>query len=546
MIRLGSQPLSSVFQITGGISLTTPISIYNWKIELYHSSGGIKKTWNIGQSNCPIKSLQFELNKKICGAGTLELAFQDFPIHAGDYILVYWKGDLKYRAFVANKPDPKGGKIKLESYTKMFEYHWCGLIFTQLKTVEQIFESTINENDDHTGIKWNAAFIDTGSTETFQPEFYPPVKMKKVFDDYIVKCDDREWGVLPTKIFTVYQMQETVTKNIFTNFEEVEYDADYSQIKATIYNVYRKDATTGNTIFCGTVGGDVIDYPRLLEIEMLIGGERWDIYTVSDVIQTNEEALEIAYADLVAKAVIPKTTQIKNLSLDEYFPVIGEKIKTIDVTELIPRNIISCDTVLNWSGGTLDTTYYLDGLGSIKFDSVSTPQIVYDFGKIEKWNHPQKIGFMLRTSCAGQYLEWSVGKYTGGYSSGAYGAGKYSGDIASATDYLWNETQNIYISTGSVWSWHEFELTDDFRYFGIRFNGTPSVSPCYVWLDGVYLFLYDKSSYEGNVVLAKFKIDSKGNSHCDVTLDAYNLQANDALFRATRKIEQLEAINATS
>jgi hypothetical protein len=542
MLRFSSTPLSNTLsQTSGGSSLTIPVSPYNWKIELYHNSGGLKKVWNIGQGKCPIKSLAFELNKKLMGTGTLELVELDFPIHARDYIKVYWKGELKYCAQVESGIDPKGGKIKLTPFLTLFQRFYVFNVFV-LQTVEEMFETIVSAISSKTGIQWNPFYVDTGTVETFSPDYSAGETSKKVLEDYIVKCDDREYGADANNIFHVYQMDADVSQNLFTKFETVDNKKEYTQIKETRLYVFRKDALTNTTILCGTVGNGGL-YPILSDIEVLTGGERWGKYTVSDVVLTDVEALDIAYAYLVANCVIPDSTSIKNVDLNFYFPVIGAKIRAVDSTEKILRNIIDCDSLINWSSGTLDTTIYTQGLSSIKFDNIYDNILVYDFGKLQRWHHPTKIGFMLRTSCAGQYLSFSTAKYKNGtHGSGVHGMGLHGIGTPEVTNYLWLTSQNIYISTGSVWQWHEFDLTTDFRYFGIRFNGTPSVSPCYAWIDEVSLFLYDKSTYEGNIVLAKFMIDQKGDSTCDITLDQYNLFANDKLFENTRKIEKLEAI----
>jgi len=80
------------------------------------------------------------------GAGSFELNYLDFPIHAGDYLEIYFKGTLKYRALVDTSVDPKGGKIKLVPYSQQFQELLINDTFTT-QTIEQIFQTIIEEID---------------------------------------------------------------------------------------------------------------------------------------------------------------------------------------------------------------------------------------------------------------------------------------------------------------------------------------------------------------------------------------------------------------
>ena len=75
----------------------------------------------MGEDKCPIVSVEWEMNERLCGAGSITLAYVDFPIDADDYVIVSYNGEKRYRAIVTNTADPKGGVIELMPLSVRFQ-----------------------------------------------------------------------------------------------------------------------------------------------------------------------------------------------------------------------------------------------------------------------------------------------------------------------------------------------------------------------------------------------------------------------------------------
>lgn len=522
-------------------------SQFPWKIKLYNSDGGFKKFWILGQDNCPIERINFELNEHICGAGNINFIFLDFPIFANDYIEIYYEDSLKYRAYIENTVDPKGGKIKLVSYAeKLKEILYTGS-FTN-KTISEIFQTIIQDKDENTLVTWNSNFINTGSTDTYTLNYSGYEYPRKIFDELVKKLNDRYWAIRPDNIFSVYTPDTEINYQFFQHdspfCEEITVTKNYKDIKNTRFQVFKKQSGSGETARIGQVGYDAAggDYP-ILSLEILTG-KKEKKFNISEVITADATALAIAYAQLTALS-IPETIKCKNIDITQYFPNIGEKIKIQDKTELVLRTIIDCDSIDYWQGAgtvSLDEDDYKEGDGSITFtNSVSSIDYWYDFRRHERWYYPQKLGFMIKSDYAGDYLECSVGRYLNGACGvSTCSVGTCSIGLSEVSDYLWETTYRINIFTGALWQWFDVDMSNDFRYFGIRFREAPPASTT-VNLDKISLYLFHRNEYTANVVKAKFKIDAKG-SECDLELNNYDIFANDEIFEIERQIEKLEAI----
>lgn len=519
-------------------------SQFPWKIILRSSDTGLKKMWIIGQDSCPITKLEFELNEYLCGAGTIELSYLNFPFHANDILDAYFENDRKYRAYIQNTIDPKGGKIKLKPYKDKFNIiFYNGNLTAADHTIEEIFEHVIEATDDDTTIVWNSDFIDTGDTSVYRPDYRLFEFPKKIFDDYIKKCDDRRWGVRPDNIFTVYHPSTTVDHVFFQDDNpvctKIKNNKNYDKIKKTRSQVFRKTAAPADEQDSMTRAGEVgygAGY-AVIELETIVGKKEGK-FIASEVLQNNTEALVMAYAELTALS-LPESIVCEDVDLTQYFPVIGERLTIQDIEDLILRIIIDCDSITDWNGATAETTDYKEGSGSIKFTGTGSPtEMIYDFGRIEHWYNPEKLGFMIKATRAGEYLECSTGevKRSAGLSIAGIGtAGRGDTSLTGLGDTLYK----IQIHNNNLWQWFDVDFISNFRYFGINFHDT--VASTTVIIDQISLYLYDRSVYTANVRKAKFTIESKGTK-CNMTLNNYDDQLNDEYFDWIRKVEKLEAI----
>jgi hypothetical protein len=550
MYTIGRQALSQI-NISSSIATSLKTRL-NWDIKLYHKSGGLKKQWRWGGEKTPFKSIEFELNKKLMGAGSFELNYLDFPIHAGDYFEIYFKNDLKYRALVESAIDPKGGKVKLIPYSQQFQELLINNSFTS-KTVSEIFQTIIESIDEDTGIIWHDFYIDTNSTEVFTIDYSNHENPRKIFDDLIKNCNDREWGVNQYNIFSVYEQEDTVSKNLLNTdqpfFESIEEKIEYSGIK-TRYQVDAKVAGTSEVTNIGQVGYGG-NYPILTDIEAKVR-KQIEKYAINEVISDPNEALDIAYANLVYQAQISNPVSIKGLDPTLYFPIIGKKIKAESSTEKVMKIICDCDSVIGWSGYVSeDIAYYTSGDGSIKI-SIPNPYLiltilptdfVFDLGEYKRYLYAEKIGFMLRASASGDYLEFSTARYRNGvHGNNVHGVGIHGVGTNQGSDYLWETTKKIHVASGNCWFYYEFNLADiDFRYIGFRLYDLPGMFPLQINIDEIQLYTYTRNIYEGKIVSAKFKMDSSGIK-CDLEINDYNKFANDQVFANEKKIRQLEVI----
>lgn len=523
-----------------------PNQRYPWRVVLYHSSGGIKRDWFIGQDTTPIKKITFELNKRICGAGSIEFIYVDFPINADDYVVISYNGTNVYRAILDVAIDPKGGKSKLVPYTQRFQEVMTNDTFSD--TAKNIFEDLITDSFNDTKISWNTFLVNTGSTETLNRDYTGYSDLKKAIEELTGTLDDREYGVNADNFFTVYTQETDLTESLLYGddpaYAEIKVDTDYSKVSATRFQVFKKVSGAGEAERIGEVGYGGL-YPTL-EIEKLTR-KKEKKFNVSELITSTTEALEMAYANLQANAVIPTNIKLKEVRLDKYFPVIGDRLQVQDRNEIIRRQVVFCDSLTNdddtfnlngsWSGATLDTTDFTDGSASVKFTSSSAgTEMSYSFGDTIIIKEPFLMNFMIKSNFAGNYIELEVGEKDG-WSSGSWSRATWSRNATTL-----NDIYKINIASGNVWQLIQIPFTDtQLTRLTFRFSSTPPGSST-VKVDNIGLFMQHREVYEANVVKASFTIDQMG-AKCDVSLNDYDVFANDDLFRYERKIAKLEEIS---
>jgi hypothetical protein len=566
MYRIGHDALGQ--RVVSTLTSTSFDYQFDWQLVLYHKDGGYKKSWWIGQDDTPIESIKFELNKHICGAGTINFVFLDFTIDADDYVELYYQGDLKYRAIVDVTVDPKGGQVKLIPYATRFSELLYSRNYVN-RTVEEMLKILIENQEPDTDIIWNADFIDTGNTDTFSKNYTGYATPRKVIDENVANVDDREWGVTALNIFTVYANSTTADKILFYGddpaYASIERKEDLRQVKATRYQVLRKVSGTGETKRLGFVGSGG-SYP-VLDIEKRVR-KKVTKYTVSELVSSDTQALEIAYANLQAQAVVPEIIKVKELRIDKYFPVIGQKITVQDSPEYISYTIIHCDSLTDddeslygvgqWNGATLETSDFVEGTASVKFTS---GDMGYSFDEEMRLFGDEKLGFMIKGTVAGDYItlklytppevdaEWGIGVWgenAWGVSSGttddlawglgAWGEGPWGSNLEQAEIEI-----KIQISTSQVWEFKQISLQGLKVLSKVEFSFNDATSST-VKVDRIELFGLHRNEYTANIIQANFDISSNGTK-CDLVLNDYDIFANDEDFANQRKLEILEAIS---
>lgn len=507
------------------LSTTTAVSIsyaFAWDVGFYHKSGGLKKGLVIfGSTNCPIKSMRIELNKRIMGAATLNMSYIDIPIHADDFIIIRYKGVTSYRGLVDHQPDPKSGVIKLVPYSRRLKEVIINKSYTA-QTAESMLNDIITTVQADTSISWNADLVDTGETTTYTKSF-DYVKAEKAISEIAGELSNREWGVTVNNVFSIYQPSTGVDKMFFQTpnqaYVSIREKKNWNKINATRLQVYYKSAG-GKTTRAGEVGYGG-SYPTI-SLETLVR-KKEDKFVI-DTGVSSTEALDAAYSELTSLS-IPQTINVNGFNLDRYFPVIGERMQVQDHEEKVLKTIIDCDSTTAWTGVTADTTDYVEGSGSLSFAASSSgDKIVYDFGAVESFRLPERIGMMLKASVTGTYLELGM-----------------SNDSST----LFDNATPVPIYTAGVWQYRDFPRTTGFRYWGLNVSsGVGSTST--VKVDQISSYLFDRKIYTGNIVKLAFEINSANDRLANVTLSEYDEEANTENMRMQKRVDSIETVNQST
>jgi len=519
-------------------------SAYKWNIKLYHRSGGLKKEYLFGQADSALKNFKFELNKTGCGAGSIELAFIDFPVDADDYCEIYYNGTKIYRGIVDITPDIRGGLIEfIPQWRRLDELLYNGIFTTQ--TAAQILQTVIEATDDNSLITWNGSsvYINTGSTDTYSVT-YEYEKAKKVIDDTVSKLDDRYWGVTADNIFYVKELDSVLDADLFYSdnvaYSDIEFEIDYSGIKATRYKVLKKVSGSSSTVLIGEVGYSSGTYPPL-PIEKLFRIKE-DKITVSEVL-SDAEALDYAYSLLKSFQPIESIT-VNNINLLRYVPQIGKLIRVQDKEETQLTTIVNCDSVLGWTNATLDSVDYVEGVGSVYFNgTVSGDGMQYNFPKQMRYLLVSKIGFMIKSAESGRKLSVKI-TYGTNYRDGGYSAGIYSDNAYCENEIVSDETtetytiNTIYIPSANVWHYVEFDMTEPIVSIEFYFNTNPTTTTK-VNVDRIQVMRPYRKQYQDNIIQINYDIGISGEK-ITMKLNSYDPKANDKLFDLENKINTLE------
>lgn len=536
MYNIGSSPVGY-----SDLPLASLYPIYTrnkWQIEWNYKDGGFKKLLNFDVESY-ITKINFELNEKICGICTISMVYIDFPINIDDEVTIRYNGNPVFSGYIESIPDIKGGKVKIQPYHKRFDSTLYNGSFTG-KTIKEIFKTIIQAKESQTGIRWNESFITITDTDTYTYS-YNYEKIKKIIDELVNKLDDTFWGVNAYKIFTVYQDETTVTKTLGNcvnqEYISVTNNIDYSKIKQTRYQVYRKVAD-GDSERVGEVGYgsgyNAIDLENVIHVKE----SKFNV-TITEF--TDTECKDFAYADLNSQQA-PNSTKIKGYNIENGFPEIGKKWKVYNKLELVNKRIINCNALtadsnldffdqspVGWgnTGGTLsvDTSeFVLDGK-SIKY--VTTAGFTCNFlwglpvpsgNQIAKFKSPVNFNIMMKSSNISTFNLIFYGSH--------------------GTTTIPMSIENI-----NKWVLYEFDfikngITD---LYAIRWE-FPADTQKTIYIDSINIFGYFKDEYEGNIKSINIDVDKKTTNQADIDLNFYDKQLNDSLFATEKRVEILESI----
>jgi hypothetical protein len=509
----------------------------SWFLKIMNKSGGQVANWFLGQDDCPIKSLEVELNKHICGSGTIEFAFLDFPIDCDDYVELYFMNKKIYSALIDMSLDPKGGKAALIPYSTRLKELLLSKNYVN-QTAVQIFQDVISSITLDTGINYISFYIDVnGDTTLYNFDYTAYETPYKMIDELVKNLDDCEWGITPTRTFKVYTKNSVVTQTLFYGddpaYTEVVNNIDYSKVKATELLVQKKtDSTEGTLTTLGMVGSGGL-YP-VLPIEKIVR-KKIDKYTVSEYIASDTEAMEVSYNRLTADTLTQQSTDVKNFDISQLYDtenIINTCIKVQDRPEYVLRTLVNCDSLTadgtdminigKWYGVTIDTVNYLHGSGSVKFSSGIAK---YDFSRTLRLYHPRSLSFMIYADAVCS-IDFTMTHFSRPCGTGLCGI-----------DTVTTQSQSFVIDTPGIWVNYKIPLTiTGMKNITIALNGTATIN-----IDRIQLYDIYRNIYAAPIIQANLKYNRDGFD-VDIKLNDYDEKLNNRAFADEQKIKKLESI----
>jgi hypothetical protein len=513
-----------------------------WKIEMQNNDNGFFKQWNIGTQDIPLQSFKFSISEKGCITADLKFNKFDFPVYYGNEINIYYNNEKKFRGYITNIPNYKGiDTIKCDPYTKKLNEILINSTFTNYTFKEMIYD-ILTLYSTKLNIYYNEKMMKDYTDETIYSQVsYNYEKPQKIIEDYYQIVSNCFWGVDAYGYFYLKTRSTINQYNIYSGdnqyFSEIIYTKDYSKIDVTRYHIFQE--STGEAIYIATIPDGTTIY-SYLDYENEIGIKEEKITVPQGLNST--ECKDYVYGKLKSIRV-PENVKIKNLDIRKYDLSKGDRIRIYDESILQLKQIIDCESLDNWSTGTLDSMNKKQGNYSISFSS--TDILIYDFGTIQKYEQIKKIVFLLRADKIGTYLQFSLGNIHTGYGLNLYGQGLY-GVGTSTHNLFFDFTYPISIKNINSWNMIEINTTYDFRFIGIQrlpLNTTMNAS---LNIDDIRLYAYQNKYYEGNVIKLDYNINRENQYFYDVEIGDYSQLLNEFYFKMNRRVSILETMSQTT
>lgn len=547
---LGSKPLG-YSQKTNSVVGITLHNYYDWRIKWFYRDGGIKKDWFFGMEDQPIKSIDFEQNKKLLGNATIEFTNVDFLIHSNDIVEIYQNSTKIYRGLVDSNVDAKKGKIKLIPIHQQLDERLVNYSFVN-QTISSMIQ-TIVENLEDCDIIWDDDLINTGDSSLYTITFNY-VTAKKAIEDLIKKLNGREYGVDVNNKFNIYLNSTSSINKIIFNAEDKWYsdldvETNDDRIGATRYEVFVKSTESGKMTRIGNVGYDIAGNTyETLTIEKT--KRRKDSKFEISANLNSTFALDLAYQDLQNQAKLSQTIKLNNFRINKYDPKISNYLKCVDDFEKVLSPLMSSsgieitNTASNWTNATLFVDDFVEGSGSIQFlgSNPSNSAGYYDFMEIKRYpSGIDKLVFMIKS-------DQEIGEV-------------YEMGLSNNTSSLFNNPYSIFIKESDLWEMKTINVTEtSFRYIGFRLKNArdnrrqfnllgrnmlgayaqPALFTIF-WIDDIKIYTWERATYYGNVVQKSYKINNQG-VNCDIVLNDYSLQDSQTLFDLQKEVEKIKEI----
>ena len=541
MYRIGwKQSIGAAYNVSD-IVIDYPLYQNGWTVSIYHRSGGLKRSWILGQDGCPIASIKWELNLAGCGAGDMTVSYLDFPIDADDAVMVAYQGTRIYQGFCKTGTDPKGGDVQLQA----MKVHLSRCLVNTgslTKTVDDWISYVVQlSNVAAQGILYSSSFINTGWSGGSITLTYAYMFADKVMDDLVGRLSGRYWGVDENGFVFVRPLNSAIDDYLYQvdnpAFTGIKYSVDYSGITMTRAQVFNKATSGLPAVRVGQVGygdGGAV-YQQTLPIENVVGQIEGIINLPDNVGST--DGLNYAYAVLNNQQWLA-SIDVTGVQIEVYnppHPLVGRNVKIQDSDEVELVTLDSCDANTNFKNGTLDNTNYTEGTGSVYFTATN-------IGDALTWNAPnfdyftwgaQSIGFMVRSSVSGKFMSVTI---NGEYDIQPWGIlpwGAYVWPLGTATTAIGTYTFNI--PSANTWQFIQVPITSTVVISNIVFSCTASPgSPAQVNIDRIQVFELDRKIYTENIVLASYEL-TPADTKIGLTLKSYKLLANKNILDLQRQ-----------
>jgi 6-pyruvoyl-tetrahydropterin synthase len=510
-----------VFASTNAALSDISTAAYLWKVEFYGY-----KNYYIGHEDCPITDGGFSLTTFGSGNADITLARCTLPLRSQDRINIYYKNTKMWSGFLSKEPDRRSGKLDLSPQIEKFNNAiYNGALNGTWSTA---ISAVLADSNDVTGISYNSYKIGLTSTNTVSIT-YDYTNVKSLFDDMINTFDGKYYGVDAVNEMYLTSYSTTITKIIYTEdnpgLTDVKVTIDDTKIKATRAQVFQRSTATNSNVRRGQVGY-ASPYPPFLEVEQRTGIKEVKVTVPQSLVSapsSQSEALNYAYQQIKAGAVVNTNVSIKNLDYDKYPVTIGEYIRVYQPKALTWATILDCESITGWNNATLSTSISKRGTGSIQ---ISTAITSYEWGRYNSWSGVKKIGFFLYSNNYGNLLSFQLQNALPTGSTYSFGAYSMSTGISSSS-------YNVAYFQPNTWQWIEFPTTwQDFSVVSFQALTTDAI-----YIDDISIYGYNKNYYDVNVKEIKFNFN---NNLVDVTAGYFDQGLNDEFFALEKKVKALE------
>lgn len=469
-------------------------------IKIYDKNQNIKylQYWN--SETQWLEKIEWEINQN--GFGVCEVYFTDkidINIECEDILEIYFSEKIVYKGFAAADLEFYSKKITFFPAVKKLQDFIVNAVFTN-KTISFILQTIITQFTNKTGIKWDNKFIDTGSVDPFSFEFTNETifdiveKLVNLLQDRYYFIDENNYlniRKIETNKINKYFMLNTYNKN----YSDIKIKFDYTNIEATQYKVYKKNAS-GSTVFVGRVGDEGnVNYPPLLITNKVRPIE--SAFEVTEVCN-DTTALQLAYATLKQKAKIKQNIAINNVNLNFYTPKIDDYLYLEYYTSLKKitfDNIVRADSDIT----QIDkNTYHLEVNGADEKTIVLPMEYENIFLSVYNRNHTYYLTFRFFNQNDERVFEID--------------------DVMYDFEIAVKNVKKIYILKYGLPNYFSF----DFKLYGFKD--------------------YIKNIVD-NVTKIKYTLQNNGIT-CDFECGSQLEAEGDELYRLKKKIRALETINA--